>query len=307
MRLNLAVGPWARLRRRRSGAARDQLPDGPRDDPREGEEHQGPHESPTERSARRAEPGVAGADDRRGPVSDTADQHRDQAPLQRGRDLPRRRLRHPPRRRCAPRPTRRLAIAERRYLSEESMAAIDHVASAASTSCSTQPTPPPGPPAANAGGRPANGSPATNQRGRPSSMRTCGSGSTRESPTPAAQRSAYAQTSGHPKTTALREERILAALDPWLGQITDPAHRADTIAAVLSADTDRPAEPTHVRVARRAIRELPSNSTACSLPSGPAWTPSSPRRRPDRSNGISPLHKPLDHPHRTAPRGVDSR
>ena len=37
-----------------------------------------------------------------------ADQQRDQAPLQRGRDLPRRRLRHPPRRRRPARTTRRM-------------------------------------------------------------------------------------------------------------------------------------------------------------------------------------------------------
>lgn len=55
-----------------------------------------------------------------------------------------------------------------------------------------------------------------------------------------AQRPDYAQNGEHPKTTAVREERILAALDPWLGQITDPGHRADTIAAVLVADADEP-------------------------------------------------------------------
>ncbi|MDP1820909.1 MAG: recombinase family protein [Acidimicrobiales bacterium] len=72
-----------------------------------------------------------------------------------------------------------------------------------------------------------------------------------------AQRPDYAETDGHPTTTAVREERILAALDPWLGQITDPGHRADTIAAVLDAEPESPAEPAQVQAARRAVRELP--------------------------------------------------
>jgi site-specific DNA recombinase len=72
-----------------------------------------------------------------------------------------------------------------------------------------------------------------------------------------AQRPDYADTGEHPTTTAVREERILAALDPWLGQLTDPDHRADTIAAVLAADAEQPAEPAHIQASRRAIRELP--------------------------------------------------
>lgn len=70
------------------------------------------------------------------------------------------------------------------------------------------------------------------------------------------QRADYADT-GHPRTTAIREERILAALDPWLGQLTDPDHREATIDAVLAAETDQPAEPTEIQTARRALRELP--------------------------------------------------
>ena len=70
------------------------------------------------------------------------------------------------------------------------------------------------------------------------------------------QRPDYADT-GHPRTTAIREERILAALDPWLGQLTDPDHREATTAAVLAAETDHPAEPTEIQTARRALRELP--------------------------------------------------
>jgi site-specific DNA recombinase len=72
-----------------------------------------------------------------------------------------------------------------------------------------------------------------------------------------AQRPDYADTGEHPKTTAVREERILAALDPWLGRITDPDLRADTIAAVLAAESEQPPEPAHVQAARRALRELP--------------------------------------------------
>lgn len=71
------------------------------------------------------------------------------------------------------------------------------------------------------------------------------------------QRPDYAKTGEHPKTTAVREERIVAALDRWLGQLTDPDHRADTIAVVLAADADRPPEPAHVQASRRALRDLP--------------------------------------------------
>lgn len=67
----------------------------------------------------------------------------------------------------------------------------------------------------------------------------------------------HADSGDHPKTTAVREERILAALDPWLGQITDPGRRGETIAAVLAAEADQPAEPAHVQAARRATRDLP--------------------------------------------------
>lgn len=72
-----------------------------------------------------------------------------------------------------------------------------------------------------------------------------------------AQRPDYANTGEHPKTTAVREERILAALDPWLGCITDADRRADTIAAVLAAEAEQPPEPAHIQAARRALRELP--------------------------------------------------
>lgn len=63
------------------------------------------------------------------------------------------------------------------------------------------------------------------------------------------QRPDYADT-GHPRTTAIREERILAVVDPWLGSLTDASHRERTIAAVLAADIDHEPEPAHVQAAR---------------------------------------------------------
>jgi len=71
------------------------------------------------------------------------------------------------------------------------------------------------------------------------------------------QRPDYAEAGVHPKTTAVREERILAALDPWLGQLTDPDHRTETLAAVLATDTDQPTEPPQIQAARKAVRDLP--------------------------------------------------
>ncbi len=70
------------------------------------------------------------------------------------------------------------------------------------------------------------------------------------------QRPDYADT-GHPRTTAIREERVLAALDPWLGQLTDPDHRSATVTAVLAAEADVQPEPAEIQAARRALRELP--------------------------------------------------
>ncbi len=70
------------------------------------------------------------------------------------------------------------------------------------------------------------------------------------------QRPDYAET-GHPRTTAIREERILAVLDPWLGHLTDPDHRSSTVAAVLAAEADQQPEPAEVQAARRALRDLP--------------------------------------------------
>ena len=71
-----------------------------------------------------------------------------------------------------------------------------------------------------------------------------------------AQRPDYADTA-HPKTTAVREERILDAVDDWLNQLADSGHRDTTIASVLAADAAGPQEPPEVRSARRALTSLP--------------------------------------------------
>jgi site-specific DNA recombinase len=66
----------------------------------------------------------------------------------------------------------------------------------------------------------------------------------------------YADT-GHPRTTAIREDRIVSVLDDWLDQLTDVEHRETTIAAVLAADATQAPEPPEVQAARRALRDLP--------------------------------------------------
>ena len=71
-----------------------------------------------------------------------------------------------------------------------------------------------------------------------------------------AERPDYAET-GHPRTTAFREERIIPALDEWIGQIADPARREETIATMLIADEAKVAEPREVLAARRALCDLP--------------------------------------------------
>ncbi len=71
-----------------------------------------------------------------------------------------------------------------------------------------------------------------------------------------AQRPDYADTT-HPKTTAVREERILDALDAWLNQLDDSARRDATLAAVLAADAAAPPEPPEVLAARRTLTNLP--------------------------------------------------
>lgn len=69
------------------------------------------------------------------------------------------------------------------------------------------------------------------------------------------QRPDYADT-GHPRTTAVREERILAVVDPWLNSLGDAANRERTIATVLAADEDHEPEPADVQTARRSLTQL---------------------------------------------------
>ncbi len=71
------------------------------------------------------------------------------------------------------------------------------------------------------------------------------------------QRPDCADTSAHPRTTAVREERILDAVDKWLNQLADAKHRNATVASVLAADGAGPKEPPEVRNARRALTNLP--------------------------------------------------
>ena len=113
--------------------------------------------------------------------------------------------------------------------------------------------------------------------------------------TAATPRPDYADT-GHPRTTAIREERILAALDPWLGQLTDPDHRSATIAAVLAADSDRPPSRPRSRLLDEPSGSCPSSSTGSSPPSAPAWTPTLATRRPGRSSTTSPPPRPRSPP-----------
>ena len=75
------------------------------------------------------------------------------------------------------------------------------------------------------------------------------------------QRPDYAET-GRPRSTTIRDERILTALDTWLNRLTDAEHRASTLATVLSAEADP--EPEHprgpsceARCARAARRARP--------------------------------------------------
>jgi hypothetical protein len=74
----------------------------------------------------------------------------------------------------------------------------------------------------------------------------------------AATRADYATPSvpGHPPTYMVREERVLAALDRWLGTLTDPDRIGSTVAAILDADNKTLAEPAGVAQARQRERRL---------------------------------------------------
>lgn len=61
---------------------------------------------------------------------------------------------------------------------------------------------------------------------------------------------------GHPPTYAVREERILAAVDGWLDTLTHANYLDATVAAVLAADAQANVEPVEVTQARRRQRQL---------------------------------------------------
>lgn len=61
---------------------------------------------------------------------------------------------------------------------------------------------------------------------------------------------------GHPPTYTVREERVVAAVDEWLGMLAAPDQRDATVAAILEAEAGRGAEPDHVTAARRRQQRL---------------------------------------------------
>ena len=70
-------------------------------------------------------------------------------------------------------------------------------------------------------------------------------------------RTHYPADDGHPRSLAVAEHRVLAALDGWLGAIFDPDHLDSTVEAILAADhrTTAEAEPLAVTQARSAARD----------------------------------------------------
>ena len=73
-----------------------------------------------------------------------------------------------------------------------------------------------------------------------------------------ATRADYAVPSvpGHPPTYAVREERVVEAVDAWLGQLTDPANLDATVASIADADDNAETEPSEVTQARHQLRRL---------------------------------------------------
>lgn len=73
-----------------------------------------------------------------------------------------------------------------------------------------------------------------------------------------ATRADYARPSvdGHPPTYAVREERILAALDAWLAVLTDSDHLDATVASIVNADRQNGKEPVEIKQARRRQKRL---------------------------------------------------
>ena len=103
-----------------------------------------------------------------------------------------------------------------------------------------------------------------------------------------AQRPDYADTSAHPRTTAVREERILDAVDKWLNQLADSKHCDATIASVLTADGAGPLEPPEAAALGALSPTSRSSSIGCSPLSAQAWMRISLRRRRSRSSSTSP-------------------
>ncbi|MGD0982190.1 MAG: recombinase family protein [Acidimicrobiales bacterium] len=61
---------------------------------------------------------------------------------------------------------------------------------------------------------------------------------------------------GHPPTYAVREERILAAVDAWLDELTDPDRLDSTVATIVDADEQAEIEPAEVTRARHQRQRL---------------------------------------------------
>lgn len=61
---------------------------------------------------------------------------------------------------------------------------------------------------------------------------------------------------GHPPTYMVREERVLSALDQWLGTLTEPDRIDSTVAAILGADEKTSPEPAVVNQAHQRERRL---------------------------------------------------
>jgi len=61
---------------------------------------------------------------------------------------------------------------------------------------------------------------------------------------------------GHTPTYAVREERVLAAVDAWLAELTDPDRLDSTVATIVDADEQAEIEPAEVTRARHQRHHL---------------------------------------------------
>ena len=61
---------------------------------------------------------------------------------------------------------------------------------------------------------------------------------------------------GHPPTYMVREERILAAVDTWLGILTDPDHLDGTVATILASDNQAHTDPANVTQTQHRVARL---------------------------------------------------